>query len=227
MTHPRNGSRSRFTLLLVAVLGGLMVAGPADAKKKRSKKANTSITMTGVKSFDKVFREAKTANKKLRAAEADLKSSRKALRSALGLSKKSTYVQGLNELKRRADGKLRLYLNNGRPTLKATDAVPSGVQDGIDAINELTRTIPSSIRNLKGVATSSTKMFKKAKRFPSNLRTELGSQGIDGLLDLLFKAPRITRKTVRNVKVIGGMPKRAGKTSKELALISTTVKDIF
>ena len=48
-----------------------------------------------------------------------------------------------------------------------------------------------------------------------------------GLIDLVFKGPKIAKKTVRNVRVIGAMPKRAGKTSKEMVQISTAIKDIF
>ena len=226
MLGKRFGFRFGGLLMGVVVLGiGL---GPVDAHaKKKKKKAPTTIVMTGVKSFDKVFKQAKKANKKLRAAQSDLRDSKQALRSALKLSKKSTYVDGLKELKRRAKGKVRLYVNKGQLQLKASDAVPTDVKNGVEAVNRLTKTIPSSIRNLKSVTVESTKMFKKARKFPSNLRRELGSQGIDGLIDLVFKAPKITKKTVRNVRVISAMPKRAGKTSKELVQISSTIKDIF
>jgi hypothetical protein len=224
----RTSSHTRLTLLMVVILGGCLVSAPADAKKsKRKRKAPTTIQMTGVKSFDKVFRQAKKINKRIKDAESDLRDSRKALRSALGLTKKATYVDGLKELKERADGKLRVYVKNGRATLKAKEAVPTDVQNGIDAVNDLTRTIPSSVRNLKGAGTESVKMFRKAQKFPSNIARELGSQGVDGLLAILFKLPKITKRTVRNVRVMGAMSKRTGKTIKELSLISSTVTDIF
>ena len=70
-------------------------------------------------------------------------------------------------------------------------------------------------------------MFKKARRFPKNMQRELGRQGIDGLWALLFRAPKITRKTLHNIRVIGAMPQRAGKTSAELVQVSATIKDIF
>lgn len=220
-------SRSRFVLMMTVVLGLGLISADAEAKKKRKGGAPTHIRMTGVKSFDKVFKQARKANNKLKAAQSDLRQSKVALRSALGLSKRATYVQGLRELKRRADGKLRIWVDGGRVQLKATDAIPSDVRKGVDAVNELTRSIPSAVRNLNGVRKESTKMFKKAQRFPSNMQRELGQQGIDGLWDLLFRAPKITRKTIHNVRVIGAMPKRAAQTSSELVQVSTTIKDIF
>ena len=223
----RISSRTRFVIMIIASLGIGLMSADAEAKKKRNKGAPTHIRMTGVKSFDKVFKQARKANNKLKEAQSDLRESKVALRSALGLSKRSTYVQGLRELKRRADGKLRVWVDGGRVQLKATDAIPSDVQKGVDAVNELTRSIPSAVRNLNGVRKESAKMFKKAKRFPNNMQRELGQQGIDGLWDLLFRAPKITRKTLHNVRVIGAMPKRAANTSAELVQVSTTIKDIF
>ena len=220
-------SRSRFVLMVTAVLGLGLISADAEAKKKRKKGPPTHIRMTGVKSFDTVFRQARKANNKLKAAQSDLRESKVALRSALGLGKRSTYVQGLRELKRRADGKLRVWVDGGRVQLKATDAIPSDVQKGVDAVNQLTRSIPSAVRNLNGVRNESTKMFKKAQRFPNNMQRELGRQGIDGLWDLLFRAPKITRKTLHNVRVIGAMPQRAARTSADLVQVSTTIKDIF
>ena len=220
-------SRSRFVFMMGAVLGLGLMSADAEAKKKRKKGAPTHIRMTGVKSFDTVFKQARKANNKLKAAQSDLRESKVALRAALGLSKRSTYEQGLRELKRRADGKLRVWIDGGRVQLKASDAVPSDVRKGVEAVNKLTRSIPSAVRNLNGVRKESTQMFKKAQRFPSNMQRELGRQGIDGLWDLLFRAPKITRKTIHNVRVIGAMPKRAAKTSAELVQVSTTIKDIF
>ena len=219
-------SRSRAILMWTAVLGIGLVSADAEAKKKR-KGAPTHIRMTGVKSFDKVFRQARKANNKLKAAQGDLRESRVALRKALGLSKRSTYVQGLRELQRRADGKLRVWVNGGRVQLRATEAIPSDVQKGIDAVNELTRTIPAAVRNLNGVKSESAKMFRKAQRFPDNMMAELGRQGIDGLWAMLFRAPKITRKTLHNVRVIGAMPQRAAKASADLVQVSTTIKSIF
>ena len=100
--------RTRSIFMMVSLLGMGLISADAEAKKKKKKGAPTTIVMTGVKSFDKVFKQAKKANKKLKAAQSDLRESKIALRSALKLGKKSTYVDGLKELKRRAKGKVKL-----------------------------------------------------------------------------------------------------------------------
>ncbi len=213
----------RFGLVLVALLGAIAFSPPAEAKRKRTR----AIQMTGVQSFDKVFKKARTANKRLRSAEKNLRDSNTALRQTLKLSRKSTYVQGLRELKRRANGKLRVVMVGGTPRLKATDAIPSEIQKSIDAINTLTTTMPQSVRDLKNVTLSSRQMYKQARNFPTNIRRELSSNGIDGMFAVVVKSPRIAKRTYRNAKVIGAMPKRAANVSTELAQISTALVKTF
>ena len=75
-------SRSRFVFMMGAVLGLGLMSADAEAKKKRKKGAPTHIRMTGVKSFDTVFKQARKANNKLKAAQSDLRESKVALRAA-------------------------------------------------------------------------------------------------------------------------------------------------
>ena len=156
-------------VLFVTILFGVtLLAGQVDAKKKKTQP--TAIVLTSIKSFDKVFIEAQKVNRKLKATQVNLRKSKMALRSALQLKKRSTYVRGLKELKRRARGKVKLFVNKGQLQLKATDLVPTDVKQGIDAVNQLSKTIPSSIRNLKGVVTDSQKMIKQVQDFPTNIQ---------------------------------------------------------
>ena len=217
------GRRAPFFVFLAAALSVGLVSQPAFAKKKRS----STIQLTGIQSFDKIFKKAKTADKKLKSAETSLRKSKRALRQTLKLSKKSTYTTGLKELKRRANGKLRVAMVGGVPSLKASEAVPSEIQASIDAINTLTQSIPSTVRDLKGVVRSSTKMYNQSRKFPTNIQRELRAKGLDGLWALVVKAPKITKKTFRNLKVIGGMPKRATTVNTELAQISASLVKTF
>lgn len=217
-------SRSVHMTLLVAFCFGLgAFSPPADAKRKRTR----SIQMTGVNSFDKVFKKARKANKRLKSAEKNLRESKVALRQTLKLGKRTTYVQGLKELKRRANGKLRVIMVGGTPRLKATDAIPTNIQQSIDAINSLTTSMPQSIRDLKAVSRSSKQMYKQARKFPTNIQRELASSGLDGLWSIVVKSPKITKRTYKNVKVIGAMPNRAASVTSELAGISTSLVKTF
>ena len=213
----------RFVVFLTAALGLGLVSQPAFAKKKRS----STIQMTGIKSFDKIFKKARTTDKRLKSAEKSLKKSKKALRQTLKLGKKATYTDGLKELKTRANGKLRVVMVGGVPSLKASEAVPTEIQASIDAINTLTKSMPSTIRDLKKVARSSTQMYNQSRKFPTNIQREMRSKGLDGLWAIVVKSPKITKKTYRNLKVIGGMPKRATKVNTELVQISSALVKTF
>jgi hypothetical protein len=219
----RGLGRLRGIMLLALMVGSVGVSHPAEAKKKRVAK----IEMTGVKSFDKVFKKAREADRKLKSAERNVRKSKHALRKALKLGKRTTYVQGLKELKGRAKGKLTVVMQGGVPILKAKEAVPTDVMAGIEAVNTLSKSIPSSLRDLKAVTQASTSMYKRANRFPSNIRAELATMGADGLVSLIFKAPKIAKTTLRNIKVIGGMPKRAATVSKDLGQISNAIRKTF
>ncbi len=218
-----SSGRVRTFAMLAFVVGALGVSHPVEAKKKRVAK----IELTGVKSFDKVFKKAREADRKLKSAERNVRKSKQALRKALKLGKKTTYVQGLKELKVRAKGKLTVVMQGGVPILKAKEAVPTDVMAGIEAVNTLSKSIPASLRDLKAVTSASTSMYKRARKFPTNIRQELASAGADGLIALIFKAPKIAKITLRNVKVIGGMPKRAASVSKDLGQISNAIRKTF
>ena len=215
----------RIVLFLTVLFGVTILAGEVSAKKKKNTPPN-AIVMTNVQSFDKVFRQAQSANGKLKAAQASIRTSKIALRSALKLKKRSTYLQGLKQLKRRARGKIKVFMTQGKLQIKATDAVPTDVRKGIRAVNQLTKTIPSSLKNLKGVSTDSKRMAKQVENFPVNLQAELKRQGDNGLT-LASKMPKATRVTLNNIKVIGSMPKRAMRTTTELIQITKMIQEVF
>ena len=210
-------------LMLCGIVGIAFHSAPVEAKKKRS----NTVELTGLKSFDKVFKQAREADRKLKSAERNVRKSKVALRKALKLGNKSTYVQGLKELKVRAKGKIAVVMQGGVPTLKAKDAVPSDVLAGITAVNTLSKSIPASLRDMKQVTSASRKMYSQARRFPNNIRSELASKGTDGLVAVIFKAPKIAKTTLKNLKVISAMPKRASTVSRDLGQISNAIRKTF
>ena len=218
-----NKVRMGRSVMLLAFLCVAFTSHPVEAKKKRTQ----SIEMTGIQSFDKVFRKAREADKSLQSAERNVRKSKNALRKALKLTKKTTYVQGLKELKQRAMGKITVVMQGGVPTLKAREAVPSDVMAGINAVNTLSKSIPSSLRDMKQVTAASTAMYKRAKNFPSNIQAELASKGSDGLVAVIFKAPKIAKTTVKNLKVMRTLPKRSATVSKDLGQMSNAIRKTF
>ena len=223
MSRRQSSNKFRLAMLLTAALGMSLASPVAEAKRKRAR----AIQMTGIQSFDAVFKKARTTNKRLRSAEQNLRASKLALRQSLKLSKQSTYVQGLRELKRRANGKLRVVMVGGTPRLRATDAVPTEIQRSIEAVNALTVRIPDTVRDLRAVSRSSKKMYNQSRKFPRNIQRELSRKGVDGLWSIVVRSPRIAKRTHKNLKVIGGMPKRAARVSGDLADISSSLVNTF
>ena len=223
MSRRQSSNKVRLAMLLTAALGMSLASPVAEAKRKRAR----AIQMTGIQSFDTVFKKARTTNKRLRSAEQNLRASKLALRQSLKLSKQSTYVQGLRELKRRANGKLRVVMVGGTPRLRATDAVPTEIRRSIEAVNALTVRIPDTVRDLRAVSRSSKQMYNQSRKFPRNIQRELSRKGVDGLWSIVVRSPRIAKRTRKNLKVIGGMPKRAARVSGDLANISSSLVNTF
>ncbi|MEC9391804.1 MAG: hypothetical protein VX944_17160 [Myxococcota bacterium] len=223
MSRRQSSNKVRLAMLLTAALGMSLASPVAEAKRKRAR----AIQMTGIQSFDAVFKKARTTNKRLRSAEQNLRASKVALRQSLKLSKQSTYVQGLRELKRRANGKLRVVMVGGTPRLRAMDAVPTEIQRSIEAVNALTVRIPDTVRDLRAVSRSSKQMYNQSRKFPRNIQRELSRKGVDGLWSIVVRSPRIAKRTHKNLKVIGGMPKRAARVSGDLADISSSLVNTF
>jgi hypothetical protein len=218
--------RRPLTLFTVAAFAFTLSTGPAYAKKKKKKK-KIRIEMTGIKSFDKVFKQARKTDSKIRSAERNLSKSKKALRAALKLKKGTTYTAALSELKQKAKGKVKVAMSGKIPTLKAKEGVPEDIKNGIEAINTLSKSIPASINNLKDAAVASKKMVSAARKFPNRIKKELMGKGVDGLIAVVFKLPKITKTVMRNLKIMSSMPKRAAKVSKELTSISATLTREF
>ncbi|MFN7146090.1 MAG: hypothetical protein ACK4YP_20125, partial [Myxococcota bacterium] len=128
------------SLPLVALLAGVPTA---DAGPKNTKGASTKqdtlpkIEATGIAEFDDVFLKAKAIHDTLDAEDTKLKEARKQVSVALGVAEDQPFKTALDDLKVKANGKIKVALKGKMPRLVPTEAVPENVQVGIDAVNKL------------------------------------------------------------------------------------------
>lgn len=217
--------RSLARLLAVLVLVGAVGLTDAEAarKKGKGKKKNVNVELTGVRAFDDVFVRVREIDRRLNKAEKLLRTGRQDLNTALGLKKKSTFTQGIAELRKRADGKLAVVMKGNKPTLQATDAVPTKVQAGIDAVNRLTNNISTSMEELAGVPKEARALVQQAQVFPQRLKQELEADPIT----TLFKAPKVAKTLKGNLKVTSELPKRSTKVMGRMNDMVTVVRKEF
>jgi len=182
--------------------------GKGDSKGK--KEAPAHIQMTGIEAFDSVFKQVDDIDHTLSTIEGQLRDDKNNLNTALALKKGTSITDGLTELKSRAGNKVSLAMDKGAvPKLEASDAVPSNVKGGVDAVNEMTTNFGASIEQLTGLAPDMEKLVKQTGKMPGRLVDEFKKGGNGGLFDRLFKMPKVAKTLKGDLAVTAGLSDRA------------------
>ena len=208
-----------------AVMACLWALGPLDSAWAK-KGASQEVELTDIKSFDKVFRSAREIDRKVTSAEKEVDRSQKNLNKALGIKNDEPISKALAQLNRRADRKITVVMDGSVPKLKATDAVPKNVEDGIDAVNKMTRGFVGSIADLSGAADESKTLKKRAEAMPGNLKDEMKKDGA-GWLDLILKLPKTAKTLTHNTVIIASLPGRSTRVVKDMTGVVSAVKSEF
>jgi hypothetical protein len=193
--------------IALAVVVMLAVPGMAFAKSKK-KKDDDGIWDTGIKSMDVVFKDVANIDRRLDSARAMLGSARGDLNTALGLNSKTTLPKAMAELNKRAGGKLKIATTGNVPKLSASDAVPSDVQKGIDAVNGFSGDLARSIADLSSASQSAVALTRKTKDFPKNVKAELAKEDI---ISQVIGAPKAVKAVSHNLTVTKALPGKADK----------------
>jgi hypothetical protein len=222
-------------LLAVAALTLTLAVSPALAKKKKGKKKaktaeSSKIKRTKINSFDKIFDQAKLMDNKVISAENRMAKSKKALQTVLKISKKKTYKDTIRELKKYKEH-IKMVQKGKVPRLSIKSTTPKKVRRDlkkvIKAVNTLMDNMPAAINDLRDAAAASKALSIEAKRFPDQLRAELAKKGQTGLWTLVMTIPKTGGIIMKNLKIMGTIPGRSARTTKELAEISSTIVKTF
>ncbi len=193
--------RARAALFLAL---GLFVSSSAFAGDKSEKPKYPTIEMTGVKEFDGVFSQAKDIHDQLQTAENKITQANKNLATALNVPETTSVDEMLGELKKRANNKISVALEGGKPRLKPSDAVPEDVQKGIDAVNAMVDDLSATMDAIKGLPPQVTELVEKTKAFPGQLKPELLTNNGLTAKDL----PKVTKIMNGDIKATAATPDR-------------------
>lgn len=224
-----------FAILALTLTLGVSPAMAKKKKKKKKKKAKTTVTTskikrTKIKSFDKVFDQAKLMDNKVISAENRVAKSKEALATALKISKKKTYKDSIRELKKYKKH-IKMVQKGKVPRLSIKPTTPKKIQKdlkkAIKAVNTLMDNMPAAIKDLKDASVASVELTKQAKKFPNQIKAEMAKKGQTGLLAMLTSIPSTGRTVMGNLKIMSTIPGRTAKTTKELGQISNTIVKTF
>lgn len=193
--------------LIVALLPLTLALGCPKTGSTSGGSTVTDIELTGITSFDNVFREARDLDERVDSAKAALDSGRSTLNAALGLAEGTPFADAVADLKAKAEGKLQVVVEEGGGlSLQASDAVPANVQAAIDSLNATLTSYKTAVADLAGAKEDVTALVEATKDFPSQIQSDFKSLDIK-LTELPGKL-----ETVRdNVRIIGNMPERVDK----------------
>lgn len=191
----------------IAPMLTLLLLFSLDAHAKKDKDEVKGVQLTGIEAFDSVFSRVAEIDLRLVSAEQLLTQGKKDLNSALDLKRGTPFSEAITELKSRANGKLTLAMKGNLPKLEATDAVPTNVQNAIDAVNSLTDGIIGTVDNLVGIPDEAQKLIKQSKKFPDRLKDEITTDPISAI----FKAPKVLKTLKGNTEITVGLPSRSTK----------------
>ena len=120
-----------------------------------------------------MFRKAKQIDNKLTKAERQTKRARANFNDALGLKKKSTYQAGLSELVRKAQGKVRMALQGGVPTLTIQEALPTRIKKGVDALNASCKANVNALKTIIQAPGDSQELIQRAQNYLNGSKMRL------------------------------------------------------
>jgi len=213
-------------LLAIAAIA-LLVATPGAALAKKGKKKdkkNEGIMEVGIESIDDFFADVSRIDRNLNGANRLLEAARGDLNSALGLKKRTTLPKAIAELDARADGKLNLVMKGKVPTLSASEAVPSDVTAGIDAVNGFTSKMQRSIVKLADAPVAAASLAKKSRTLPQKTKDEIAE---GNLLDHIFKGPKAIKAVNHNMGITKKLPSKTDKTVTRLDRINRSIVTEF
>jgi hypothetical protein len=209
--------------LVLLALAGMLSMSPA-APVAAAAKNSSQIANIGIRSFDKVFREARQINNTLTSAQQTRTSARQNLNSVLGLSPKSSFESSLRELRSRADGKIKVVSRGGTPTLQASDAVPSDVSSAISAANSAITDYKSLLTSLADLPEDCQALAKRSRSLSvADLRSEAQITSISDI-STRFQQVRTMRS---NLDTMQKMPNKSQRLMSNLRGDVAAVSSVF
>jgi hypothetical protein len=215
-------------LVLVIGAGDAVAAGGGkhDRDGKKGRKQD-GIELTGIQSFDRVFTRVGEIDRLLSNAEAELRTGKRNLNTALELKKGTPLSDGIAELQDRAGGKLGLAMDGRIPKLETTDAVPSNVQSAVDAVNGLTGNLTTSIADMQSLAPEIERLVKDAQKLPTRLKDEFTRTNGAGLVDMLFKLPKTSKALAHDIEITAGLADRTSSLTSRMTDILGVLQHEF
>lgn len=209
----------RFVVLML--LGGLQFSSVSSVAWASS---SSKIETIGVRSFDQVFSEARDVDNTLISAQQSRQSGRRDLNEVLGLDAKTSFEDALRELRSLGEGKLKVVNRGNVPSLQASEAVPSNVQNAIDTVNSTVSEYQSLLTSLADIPEQCSEISQQASQLSvADLRSETQIRSISDISERIQQA----RQLRDNVEVVRKLPQKSQRLMSNLRGDVAAVSSVF
>ena len=216
---------SKFLAVILTLVSMSLFFSTAWAKKS-TESASTEEELTlvdvGLPSFDAIYAKAKTLIESINSARDSVKDANTKLVTVLGLAEGTPLKDALEDLKKKAEGKITVAMNGKTPTLKASDAVPQNVTDGINAVNALATACTKGIDTLTAAMGDAKALGAETIALPPKVPAEIKSAGLKAT-----EVPGVTKKVNSNNKVVAKLPTSMDNLVKSLQDTLNTITSVF
>lgn len=176
------------------------------------------IKDTGIAEFDEVFAKARDLQGSINTQNKTMVEGRGNVNSALGVAADAPLKTALEDLKTKANGKLKIVLEGRVPHLKADEAVPENVQKGMDAVNNLTDSSDKTQTTADEMAPQAQALVDATKDFPGK---------VPGLVKNPMEVGKKTGLVNKNVKAVAQLPEKVQQLKTEAQGVVTDVSAVF
>ena len=176
------------------------------------------IVDTGFSEFDGVFGKARDLQGTVSGEYKTLVDARANVNTALDMTPEKTFKEALEDLKNKAQGKLKLVMNGTIPRLQASEAVPENVQKGIDAVNGLSDQSQKTIEAADKLQPQTEALVSESKEFPAK---------VPGLVKNPFEVGKKAGIVKKDCAAVAELPTRVNGLRGEAQGTATDIVSVF
>ena len=190
------------------MFGLLLVLGTGS---QNAQAGQVGIRTIGVESYDAIFVKARKIDRTVTQAERNVRQAKLNFNQVLGLTKKSSYVEGIAELQRRAGKSISMSFRGQKPQISSSQHLPVKIKEGITALNNVLTNHVGALKRLSKVPNQTKALTKEVRSFSTQFQNGMGQMPLSALTNVQ-KAKTIRR----NVRRMSNIPERTKKIVKKI-----------
>ncbi|MFO0745085.1 MAG: hypothetical protein U1F43_39240 [Myxococcota bacterium] len=178
----------------------------------------SKIVDTGIAEFDDVFAKARDIQGSVQTQNQTMVEGRTNVNTAMGVAADAPLKTALEDLKTKANGKIKILMEGNVPKLQASEAVPENVQKGMDSVNALSDTSGKTSDTADQLLPQSEALVEATKDFPGK---------VPGLVKNPLDVAKKSKLVDKNVKAVATLPDKVKALKTEAQGVFADVTAVF